>query len=417
MINSSQIKYVTLNEKDKIPIKVFKLNEMCVNPSIVVLGKRGSGKSYLHSDILEMYHDVPATVISPTEQDNPFYCEFENVKNIHYKYEQSIIQNRLAEQKLAIKKYNENKTNCLESDSFLTEGYLWSTDSESVSGSSNNESNQLVSSIVKFAPKQTHENNVMTDRMHELLGAIRGIIESSLTTDSLVNNDIDAMKKLVNRLAEEKQKLIIKNQLKTTYETMGCLLEQEDIGIDRLQNLRDSIDNIINLKTNQPCDQSREPQKSSPNINIVTDNSLEKQTNDTNTLKHMLLLDDCLATKGAWAKDPHLMEVLFNGRHRHLTYVLTMQYPLGITPELRSNFDYVFLFAEDNVSNLKRIYDHYAGFFPDFNTFRQVFRQLTEDYGCMVIINRGTRASFFDKIAFYKAHGRRRNRIDLIDTI
>ena len=80
-----------------------------------------------------------------------------------------------------------------------------------------------------------------------------------------------------------------------------------------------------------------------------------------------------------------------------------MQYPLGITPELRSNFDYVFLLAEDTTSNLKRIYEHYAGMFPDFNSFRQVFRQLTEDFGAMVIKNRGARKLLFDKIAFYKA--------------
>lgn len=80
-----------------------------------------------------------------------------------------------------------------------------------------------------------------------------------------------------------------------------------------------------------------------------------------------------------------------------------MQYPLGITPELRSNFDYIFLLAEDYVSNMKRIYDHYAGMFPDFGSFRQVFRQLTEDFGVMVIKNRGARTNLLDKIAFYKA--------------
>ena len=117
----------------------------------------------------------------------------------------------------------------------------------------------------------------------------------------------------------------------------------------------------------------------------------------------IVVMDDCLASKGTWAKDPLVSELLFNGRHRHITYILTMQYPLGITPELRSNFDYVFLLAEDVTSNLKRIYEHYAGMFPDFNSFRQVFRQLTEDYGAMVIKNRGSRTNLFDKIAFYKA--------------
>ena len=73
------------------------------------------------------------------------------------------------------------------------------------------------------------------------------------------------------------------------------------------------------------------------------------------------------------------MELLFNGRHYQLMYMLTMQFPLGITPELRCNFDYIFLLADDNTSNIKRMYEHYAGMFPDFNSFKQVFTQLTKN--------------------------------------
>jgi hypothetical protein len=125
----------------------------------------------------------------------------------------------------------------------------------------------------------------------------------------------------------------------------------------------------------------------------------------------ILVMDDCLASKAVWAKDPYVSELLFNGRHRQITYILTMQYPLGISPELRTNFDYVFLLAEDITSNLKRIYEHYAGMFPDFNSFRQVFSQLTDDYGAMVIKNRGSRLNLFDKIAFYKAPDLKKNDI------
>uniref|UniRef100_A0A6C0BDJ5 Uncharacterized protein n=1 Tax=viral metagenome TaxID=1070528 RepID=A0A6C0BDJ5_9ZZZZ len=117
----------------------------------------------------------------------------------------------------------------------------------------------------------------------------------------------------------------------------------------------------------------------------------------------IVVMDDCLASKGAWAKDPNIADLLMNGRHRKLTYILTMQFPLGISPELRANFDYIFLLADDVVSNLKRIYEHYAGMFPNFESFRQVFQQLTEDHGAMVIKNRGERSSLLDKIGYYKA--------------
>ncbi len=116
-----------------------------------------------------------------------------------------------------------------------------------------------------------------------------------------------------------------------------------------------------------------------------------------------IIMDDCLGQKGKWVRDQPIQELIFNGRHYKIMYILTMQYPLGITPELRSNFDYIFLLKEDFVSNLKRMYDHYAGMFPSFDSFRQVFSQLTDDFGSMVIVNRGAKASLFEKIYHYKA--------------
>ena len=32
---------------DKLPIQEFKLSEMCINPSIIMIAKRASGKSWI----------------------------------------------------------------------------------------------------------------------------------------------------------------------------------------------------------------------------------------------------------------------------------------------------------------------------------------------------------------------------------
>jgi len=119
--------------------------------------------------------------------------------------------------------------------------------------------------------------------------------------------------------------------------------------------------------------------------------------------RSFVVMDDCLSSKTTWAKDKPILEMFFNGRHFKITFILTMQFPLAIGPELRSNFDYVFLLADDFVSNQKRLYEHYAGIFPNFDSFRSVFLNLTADYGSMVIVNRGNRHSFLDKIFWYKA--------------
>lgn len=117
----------------------------------------------------------------------------------------------------------------------------------------------------------------------------------------------------------------------------------------------------------------------------------------------MLIMDDCMSSKGTWLKDPNILELFFNGRHHHISFILTMQFSLGIPPEMRSNFDYIFLLAEDQVSNRKRLYDHYAGIFPTFDIFQQVFTDLTENYGMLVINNRVHSKNITDKIFWYKA--------------
>jgi len=80
-----------------------------------------------------------------------------------------------------------------------------------------------------------------------------------------------------------------------------------------------------------------------------------------------------------------------------------MQYAVGIPPEMRSNFDYIFLLAEDTINNRKKLYEHYAGMFPTFDIFQQVFSDLTENYGMMVINNRIHSKNITDKVFWYKA--------------
>ena len=117
----------------------------------------------------------------------------------------------------------------------------------------------------------------------------------------------------------------------------------------------------------------------------------------------MLIMDDCMSSKGDWLKDPQILELFFNGRHHHMSFILTMQFSLGIPPELRSNFDYIFLLAEDFPSNRKRLYEHYAGMFPNLQIFEQVFSEVTENFGVMVIDNRVHSKNITDKVYWYRA--------------
>jgi hypothetical protein len=116
-----------------------------------------------------------------------------------------------------------------------------------------------------------------------------------------------------------------------------------------------------------------------------------------------LLMDDCLSDSKTWGKDENLKEILYNGRHYDITYILTMQYPMGIPPDLRANFDYIFLLYIDNTDEQTKIYKYYTGMFPSLSAFKQVFLRLTENYGVMVVVKRGAGRLLNEKVYHYKA--------------
>ena len=115
-----------------------------------------------------------------------------------------------------------------------------------------------------------------------------------------------------------------------------------------------------------------------------------------------VILDDCLYDQ-SWTRDKVMRLLFMNGRHWKIMLVITMQYPLGVPPNLRTNVDYVFILREPYISNRKRIYENYAGMFPTFESFCQVMDQCTENYECLVIVNNARSNKLEDQIFWYKA--------------
>jgi hypothetical protein len=119
-----------------------------------------------------------------------------------------------------------------------------------------------------------------------------------------------------------------------------------------------------------------------------------------------VILDDCLYD-ATWTRDKMMRLLFMNGRHWKVMLVITMQYPLGIPPNLRTNIDYVFILRENYIANRKRIYENYAGMFPTFEAFCQVMDQCTENFECLVIHNNSKSNKLNDQVFWYKAdsHG------------
>lgn len=122
--------------------------------------------------------------------------------------------------------------------------------------------------------------------------------------------------------------------------------------------------------------------------------------------RSFFILDDCMYDD-SWTHDKNIRYLFMNGRWLKVFFIITMQYPLGIPPALRTNVDYVFILRESYLTNRKRIFENYGGAFPTFEFFCQVMDQCTNNYECLVINNAVQSNKLEDCIFWYKAeiHG------------
>jgi hypothetical protein len=114
-----------------------------------------------------------------------------------------------------------------------------------------------------------------------------------------------------------------------------------------------------------------------------------------------LILDDCLYDK-TWVTDKNIRYLFMNGRHVKVFLMITMQYPLGVPPQLRANVDYVFILRENQIKQQQRIYEQYAGMFHSFEAFSTVMNACTENYECLVIDNKVQSNKLEDQVYWYK---------------
>lgn len=135
--------------------------------------------------------------------------------------------------------------------------------------------------------------------------------------------------------------------------------------------------------------------------------------NQESKIKHKMkdptgffIMDDLLYEKSKWVKSTEISYIFMNSRNDRVFYILSLQYPIGIGPDLRTNIDYTFIARETIKNTQKKIYENYASVFEDFPTFKSVLEQLTEDYTFLVIDNNVKSNRIEDQIFWYKAKER-----------
>lgn len=111
----------------------------------------------------------------------------------------------------------------------------------------------------------------------------------------------------------------------------------------------------------------------------------------------LIIYDDCLYDKGVFKNDS-MVELFMNGRHYKLTFIFAMQSPKGITPDLRNNIDYIFLFEGCDV---KKTHEAYLSDKLSFKQLSAIMRKV-KDYKA-IVIHRTSHKELKDSIWWYKA--------------
>lgn len=127
-----------MSGNNELKLKKFDIKKIKDNSNIFIIGKRGTGKSFLAKDILYYHRDISAgTVISPTEVANYFYYKFiSNINvSIYNNYDTKITSNFLEKQKEMKKLTEKNSSDfgktgflifddCINNDSWKKDKYL-----------------------------------------------------------------------------------------------------------------------------------------------------------------------------------------------------------------------------------------------------------------------------------------------------
>jgi len=110
-------------------------------------------------------------------------------------------------------------------------------------------------------------------------------------------------------------------------------------------------------------------------------------------------------------RDLMTRKLLMNGRHFAMTIVITVQYLMDITADLRNQIDYVVVMKETSRNNREKLHHYFAGMFPSLVSFEKTLMKCTEDRECMVIDNTAGSYNPEDCVYFYRATPNKRFRM------
>jgi hypothetical protein len=115
-----------------------------------------------------------------------------------------------------------------------------------------------------------------------------------------------------------------------------------------------------------------------------------------------VLMDDCMYDKRI-LKGTGIRDLFMNGRHLSITLCNAVQYVMDISPDLRTQIDYVFALRENIISNKNKLWKYFFGMFEKYEDFARVMDKCTESHGALVMDNTTGSCKVEESIFWYRA--------------
>lgn len=131
----------------------------------------------------------------------------------------------------------------------------------------------------------------------------------------------------------------------------------------------------------------------------------------TEVVPACIVFDGCLLQTDNF-KHNGIRTLYLNGTCMKVKIIMAMQYAMQLPNCIKGNIDYIFIFREQNLSNLRRLYTMYANIFPTFKLFCDTLETITkEPYTCMVIDRTKHSNDLTKNVFWYKADAPWRNMV------
>lgn len=139
---------------------------------------------------------------------------------------------------------------------------------------------------------------------------------------------------------------------------------------------------------------------------VKRNKKLKELCQPTSDDRMAFIMDDMMSSKNSWIRSENVSSMFYNGRHYNLLFLLSLQYVMGLPPDMRNNVDYVFLLRENIHKSRKKLYENWAGIFPKFEMFESVLNECTQNFECIVIKNNANNNKIEECVFWYKAEPR-----------